>query len=30
MEIAGECALVLSQINLTLRADYFLKGQENP
>ncbi len=29
MELAGECSLTLSQINLTLRADYFLKGQEN-
>ncbi len=29
MELAGEFGLELSQINLTLRADYFLKGQEN-
>ena len=29
MELADECGLELSQINLTLRADYFLKGQEN-
>ena len=29
MELAEEFGLELSQINLTLRADYFLKGQEN-
>ena len=29
MELAQEGSLELSQINLTLRADYFLKGQEN-
>jgi len=29
MELAGEHSLELSQINLTLRADCFLKGQEN-
>lgn len=28
MELADECGLLLSQINLTLRADYFLKGQK--
>jgi hypothetical protein len=29
MELAEACGLALSQMNLTLRADYFLKGQEN-